>query len=318
MSASSAACAVSCRGSASSSSRCAGHRERQDQPVGLGQGERAFGGLVRRALVTERTVGERGQQVGLDDRDVPDDRCRAIENIGQRVESSRPDRLRRGRSPRGHCGSRPSWPARRSSAARAARASPGIPRRAWVASIQPVTWLASACESASCDCRCSAALNSSSASWWRPRPAWSIPVARCSSSLMSGPVSVCRACSVRCSHRSPSSNSPVQTIVGGQRDQRGRDHRLRAPAVPLGERDRLAAAPPGRGERAEPRCETELRKAADFQVGPADPPGQGGALLEVAFSVWAAPGTTPRRSPDSSAPPRAGRCRARCLRRTAR
>jgi hypothetical protein len=30
---------------------------------------------------------------------------------------------------------------------------------------------------------------------------------------MSGPVSVCRACLVRCSHRSPSSNSPVQIIV---------------------------------------------------------------------------------------------------------
>ena len=63
---------------------------------------------------------------------------------------------------------------RRTSAAIVARASPGIPRRAWVASIQPVTWLASACESASCDPRCSAALNSCSASWWRPRPACSM------------------------------------------------------------------------------------------------------------------------------------------------
>ena len=30
---------------------------------------------------------------------------------------------------------------------------------------------------------------------------------------MSGPVSVCRACAVRCSHRSASSNSPIHTIV---------------------------------------------------------------------------------------------------------
>ena len=67
MSASSAACAVSCRGSASSSSPRARHRERQDQPVRLGEGERAFGGLVRRALVTELTVGEPGQQVRLHD-----------------------------------------------------------------------------------------------------------------------------------------------------------------------------------------------------------------------------------------------------------
>ena len=40
----------------------AGHRERQDQPVRLGEGQRAFGGLVRRALVAELTVGEPGQQ----------------------------------------------------------------------------------------------------------------------------------------------------------------------------------------------------------------------------------------------------------------
>ena len=32
--------------------------------------------------------------------------------------------------------------------------------------------------------------------------------------------------------------------------------------------------------------ETELREAADFQVRPADLPGQDGALPEVAFSVW--------------------------------
>ena len=33
---------------------------------------------------------------------------------------------------------------------------------------------------------------------------------------MSGPVSDCRACLVRCSHRSPSSNSPVQISVAAK------------------------------------------------------------------------------------------------------
>src|SRR6266511_1158931 len=73
---------------------------------------------------------------------------------------------------------------------------------------------------------------------------------------------------------------------GGERYQRGRDDRLCAPAVSLGEFDRLLAALPGGGERADPRRESELRQAGDFEVGPADPPGQDGALLEVTFSVW--------------------------------
>ena len=33
-------------------------------------------------------MGQRGQQLGFNDRDVPDDRCRAIEDIGQRAEGS--------------------------------------------------------------------------------------------------------------------------------------------------------------------------------------------------------------------------------------
>jgi hypothetical protein len=72
----------------------------------------------------------------------------------------------------------------------------------------------------------------------------------------------------------------------GQRYQRGRDDGLRAPAVSLGERYRLLAAPPGSGERADLRREPELREAADFEVGPADLPGQIGALLEVAFGIF--------------------------------
>ncbi len=72
----------------------------------------------------------------------------------------------------------------------------------------------------------------------------------------------------------------------GEHYHRGCDHRFRAPAVAFGERDRLAAAPPDRGERVEDqRCEPEPRQAGDFQVRPADLPGQDGALPEVAFSV---------------------------------
>ena len=61
-------------------------QERQDGPVRLGEGEGAFGGLVRRALVTELTVGQPGEQVGLQDREIPDDRCRAVQDIPQRAE----------------------------------------------------------------------------------------------------------------------------------------------------------------------------------------------------------------------------------------
>jgi hypothetical protein len=53
--------------------------------------------------------------------------------------------------------------------------------------------------------------------------------------------------------------------------------------VPVGQRDRLVAALPGGGERADPRREPELGQAADLQVGPADLSGQGNALLEVAL-----------------------------------
>ncbi len=62
------------------------HRERQDQPVRLRQGQRSFSRLVRRALVTELTMGEPGEQVRLDDRDVTEDRCRAIQHIPHRAQ----------------------------------------------------------------------------------------------------------------------------------------------------------------------------------------------------------------------------------------
>ena len=78
--------------------------------------------------------------------------------------------------------------------------------------------------------------------------------------------------------------------VGGQCYQRGRDDGLCAPAVSVGEGDRLAAAAPGGGERVDLRRETELCQAGNLQIGPADPPGQNGALPEVAFSVWKSQG----------------------------
>ena len=57
-----------------------GHRERQDQPVRLGQGQRPVGRLAGRALVAERTVGEPGQQARLHDGDVADNRGGAVEH----------------------------------------------------------------------------------------------------------------------------------------------------------------------------------------------------------------------------------------------
>jgi hypothetical protein len=60
--------------------------ERQDQPVRLREGKGTLGCRVRRALVAERTVGQRGQQLGFNEGDVPDDRCRAVQNTGQRAQ----------------------------------------------------------------------------------------------------------------------------------------------------------------------------------------------------------------------------------------
>ena len=64
----------------------AGDQEGQDGPVRLGEGQRAFGGLVRRALVTEFTLGEPGYQVSLHDREVADDGRDAVQDVPQRAE----------------------------------------------------------------------------------------------------------------------------------------------------------------------------------------------------------------------------------------
>ena len=47
-----------------------------------------FGGLIRRVLVTELTIGEPGEQLSLNDRDVTDDRRRAVQHVPHRAESS--------------------------------------------------------------------------------------------------------------------------------------------------------------------------------------------------------------------------------------
>ena len=46
---------------------CAGHRERQDQPVRLGEAERALDSRARRTLVTQLAAGERVQKMGITD-----------------------------------------------------------------------------------------------------------------------------------------------------------------------------------------------------------------------------------------------------------
>ena len=84
MSASSAACAVWCRGTASSSPAepviANGRISRSDSARASGP----FSRLAGRALVAELAVGEPGQQVSLNDLDVPEDWGRAIEDIGHR------------------------------------------------------------------------------------------------------------------------------------------------------------------------------------------------------------------------------------------
>ena len=76
----------------------ASHRERQHQPVGLCESQGPFGRLICRALVTERTIGQPGQQLSLHHRDGPDDRCRAVQDVPQRAE--RPGRVAFGEADR--------------------------------------------------------------------------------------------------------------------------------------------------------------------------------------------------------------------------
>jgi len=68
MSVSSAACAVSCRGIASSSSREPVIAKGSTSRSGSARAKGAFGVLVRGVLVAELTMGEPGQQMSLDDR----------------------------------------------------------------------------------------------------------------------------------------------------------------------------------------------------------------------------------------------------------
>ena len=169
MSASSAACAVSCRGSASSNSRepviTNGRTSRSDSARASARS--AFWFAAPR--VTEVTVGEPSQQLSLDDRDVTDNWCRAVQHITHRVEGPGRIAFREADHRAGITVSRPSWPAHQ----RAPRARRG-PRRTcrggpgWPASSRSPGSPARASPLAA-DHRYSAALNSCSASWWRPR-----------------------------------------------------------------------------------------------------------------------------------------------------
>ena len=100
-----------------------------------------------------------------------------------------------------------------SSAASKARASPVIPRRAWVAAgregspVLPAPAIPAVAIPGTRPRRTPRALHGGG----RDRRAH--PAVWCSRSVMSGPVSVCRACLACCSHRSPSVSSPVQISV---------------------------------------------------------------------------------------------------------
>src|ERR1700730_10924665 len=111
---------------------------------------------------------------------------------------------------------------------------------------------------------------------------------------MPGPVSAARARSAPCSHRSPSSRSPMKIIEAARVSSAGaitgsvpQPYRSAAAIAsrPRGGCYRLAAAQLGNGERVDLRREPELRQAADLEIGSADLPSQDGALLQVAFGV---------------------------------
>src|SRR5438128_9147538 len=119
-----------------------------------------------------------------------------------------------------------------SRAANDARASLSCLSRAWVASRQLVSCLASACEPSSCACRSSAALYSASA-WWRIwRPAKSMPVPMCSNSLMPGPEFTGRS---RCGRSCERGRRPGGDLLRLQEGPVG-EHRLLASVVDDGGR----------------------------------------------------------------------------------
>jgi len=250
MSVSRAACAVWCRGSASSSSAepviANGRTSLSDSARASARSAAWFAacrfteltmGGARRAGAPQRALCTRGPVP------VP------LRNIVQRAQGRPTDRLPRGRSParaitylagadplvieapRGARGLSP-VPLRGVLAWRAASRSPGSPR--------------AACGPSSRRCQVFGRGELLEVLAWRwPRPACSIPAVWCSSSLISGPVSVCRACSVRRSHRSPSSNSPRNAIVPASVISAGAITGSVPPAVPFGERNGLADSAAG-------------------------------------------------------------------------
>ena len=262
-------------------------------------------------------MGERGQQVCLNDCDVADDRgCRRPGHPAAAARP-RPGCPRRGRSPRRRYGSRRSLAAARQSR-RSERAGPRWLPEPGLGGQPPArsAGCASACEPSSCACRCSAAAELRQRLAVPAAAGEQHPGVRCSSSLMPGPVSGSRARAARCSQSSPSSNSPVQMRSPARLTSAGAIDRLGAPAMPA----RRALSPPGSAAGSWRRARSRLR----IRAGTGRPlrgtavrsPGEGGALLQVPFSCLdpQRPRLDDRRG--SSAPPPAGRCRARCRRRT--
>jgi hypothetical protein len=86
MSASSAAWAVWCRGSDSSSSRDQVITNGETQAVGLRQLQRALNGRVRGAMVTEVLMSQPGQQLSLQDSRVANDRRGTLEDLIYRAK----------------------------------------------------------------------------------------------------------------------------------------------------------------------------------------------------------------------------------------
>ena len=141
--------------------------------------------------------------------------------------------------------------------------------------------------------RCSSRARSARAAPWRARRSVGAPARL-------DPASGCA-----------SSNRPCADVDRGHRRQHHGGDRLGHPPVRLRDRDRL------RGDRC--RClrervpagrQREMAEAADLDVGPADPPRERQALLQVSLGIVSRHRTTARRCRGSSARRLSRRCSA--------
>ncbi len=261
-----------------------GHRERQDHPLRLGEGERAFRGLARRAPVTKLIVRQSAHQQRFNACHVADKRNRAIENTRQFTKS--PGRIAF-REEHHRAGSANFAGASLLGGKRLERFA-GLARHpeAGLRGQQPAADLGRErvrshqlqLEAFSSGELFERLVAATPASVQHPgREVQQQPDARSGVGLQDPGCAPQPSLGVlelaRPDHRA------------GKRYQGRRDHLVRAPAMPLGERYRLLATLPDRGKRAEFRGETQLREAADFEIGPSDLPGKIGALLQVAFTV---------------------------------